>query len=188
MKIVIIDCFDSFTYNLLHYFEEIAEEVHCISYSNIDSIPFADYDRFVFSPGPGHISEYPKITGVLDRFKASKPMLGVCLGHQIIGAYFESSLTNSKNVVHGVCRPTTITPFNDPIFQQLPSIIETARYHSWGIELLELSDDLIPTAIDDTLVMAFKHKNYNIRGLQFHPESILTPYGKTILKNWLDYC
>jgi anthranilate synthase component 2 len=188
MKIVIVDCFDSFTYNLHHYLEEIAEVVHCIPYSDIDSIPFLEYDRIVFSPGPGHISEYPKIIEVLDRYKTTKSILGVCLGHQIIGAYFGSSLTNLQTVVHGVCRPATQTSFIDPIFNQLPTTIDTARYHSWAIQLKELSDSLIPIAIDNTLVMAFKHKEYNIRGVQFHPESILTPEGKTILKNWLNYC
>ncbi len=188
MKIVIVDCFDSFTYNLHHYLEEIAEVVHCIPYSDIDSIPFLEYDRIVFSPGPGHISEYPKIIEVLDRYKATKSILGVCLGHQIIGAYFGSSLTNLEAVVHGVSRSATQTSICDPIFNHLPRTFETARYHSWAIQLADLSDNLRPTAIDHTLVMAFKHMNYNIRGVQFHPESILTPQGKTILKNWLNYC
>lgn len=188
MKIVIVDCFDSFTYNLQHYLEEIAEEVQCIPYSEIDTIPFAEFDRIVFSPGPGHISEYPKIADIIDQFTTSKPILGVCLGHQIIGTYFGATLTNMQTVVHGVSRPTTKTAYNDPLFHGLPSTFNSARYHSWAIEYPLQSENIVPTAVDNNLVMAFKHKDYNIRGVQFHPESILTPEGKLMMRNWITLC
>ena len=188
MKIVIIDCFDSFTFNLHHYMAELADEVQAIPYTHIDTINFSDFDRIVFSPGPGHISEYPKIREVLERYITSKPILGVCLGHQIIGAHFGATLTNLESVVHGVSRPTAQTVHHDPLFQNLPTTFNTARYHSWAIQLPDLPDSLLPTAIDHDLVMAFKHKEYNIRGVQFHPESILTPEGKQIVKNWLTLC
>ncbi|SDB83345.1 anthranilate synthase component II [Williamwhitmania taraxaci] len=188
MKIVIIDCFDSFTYNLHHYLEEIVDEVITLPYSHIDSNSIAEFDRIVFSPGPGHIYEYPKITELLDRFKTSKPILGVCLGHQIIGAYFGASLVNLETVVHGVSRPTIQTMPNDSLFHGLSNSFESARYHSWAIPYPLISDDLFATAVDNGLVMAIKHKVYNIRGVQFHPESILTPQGKTIISNWVKLC
>ena len=188
MKIVIIDCFDSFTYNLHHYLEEIVDEVQTIPYSQIENTAIAEFDRVVLSPGPGHTCEYPHITDILNRFKDSKPILGVCLGHQIIGSYFGATLANMETVVHGVSRPTLQTIPNDTLFQGLPISFESARYHSWAIPLPLLSDNLIATALDNNLVMAFKHKTYNIRGVQFHPESILTPYGKTIIYNWVNLC
>lgn len=188
MKIVIIDCFDSFTYNLHHYFEEIVDEVRTIPYSAIERISFSEFDRIVFSPGPGHICEYPKISEIIGEFKASKPLLGVCLGHQIIGAYFGSTLANLETVVHGVSGLTLQTIPGDALFQGLPASFESARYHSWAIPLPLLSGNLVATAIDHGMVMAFKHKEYNIRGVQFHPESILTPDGKAIISNWVNLC
>ena len=191
MKIVIIDNYDSFTYNLAHLIKELGAEVTV--YRNdepevqalIDNADNIEFDKIVLSPGPGIPSEAGLLLDVIRTFAGKKPMLGVCLGHQAIGEVFGGQLTNLSDVFHGVA--TEGTQFgNDPIFAGLPKRIVMGRYHSWVV-----SKDGFPSCLeitaesDEGQVMALRHKEYDIHGIQFHPESVLTTEGKTMLGNWL---
>ena len=191
MKIVIIDNYDSFTYNLAHLIKELGAEVTV--YRNdapevqalIDNADNIEFDKIVLSPGPGIPSEAGLLLDVIRTFAGKKPMLGVCLGHQAIGEVFGAKLTNLSDVFHGVA--TEGTQFgNDPIFEGLPKRIVMGRYHSWVV-----SKDGFPSCLeitaesDEGQVMALRHKEYDIHGIQFHPESVLTTEGKTMLGNWL---
>ena len=191
MKIVIIDNYDSFTYNLAHLIKELGAEVTV--YRNdepevqalIDNADNIEFDKIVLSPGPGIPSEAGLLLDVIRTFAGKKPMLGVCLGHQAIGEVFGGQLTNLSDVFHGVA--TEGTQFgNDPIFEGLPKRIVMGRYHSWVV-----SKDGFPSCLeitaesDERQVMALRHKEYDIHGIQFHPESVLTTEGKTMLGNWL---
>lgn len=188
MNILIIDCRDSFTFNLQHYLEELAEEVTVVPYDSVDITIPERFDRIVLSPGPGHVSEYPILHQIVDLYKDKKAFLGICLGHQLIGAHFDSIPQNLEVITHGVSRITTLTDNYDAIFQGVPKSFQSARYHSWGIMENSLAPTLRSTARDGGVNMAFSHQNYNIRGLQFHPESILTPEGKLMLRNWVTLC
>ena len=191
MKIVIIDNYDSFTYNLAHLIKELGAEVTV--YRNdepevqalIDNADNIEFDKIVLSPGPGIPSEAGLLLDVIRTFVGKKPMLGVCLGHQAIGEVFGGQLTNLSDVFHGVA--TEGTQFgNDPIFAGLPKRIVMGRYHSWVV-----SKDGFPSCLeitaesDEGQVMAIRHKEYDIHGIQFHPESVLTTEGKTMIGNWL---
>ena len=191
MKIVIIDNYDSFTYNLAHLIKELGAEVTV--YRNdepevqalIDNADNIEFDKIVLSPGPGIASEAGLLLDVIRTFAGKKPMLGVCLGHQAIGEVFGGQLTNLSDVFHGVA--TEGTQFgNDPIFAGLPKRIVMGRYHSWVV-----SKDGFPSCLeitaesDEGQVMALRHKEYDIHGIQFHPESVLTTEGKTMIGNWL---
>ena len=191
MKIVIIDNYDSFAYNLAHLIKELGAEVTV--YRNdepevqalIDNADNIEFDKIVLSPGPGIPSEAGLLLDVIRTFAGKKPMLGVCLGHQAIGEVFGGQLTNLSDVFHGVA--TEGTQFgNDPIFAGLPKRIVMGRYHSWVV-----SKDGFPSCLeitaesDEGQVMALRHKEYDIHGIQFHPESVLTTEGKTMLDNWL---
>ena len=191
MKIVIIDNYDSFTYNLAHLIKELGAEVTV--YRNdepevqalIDNADNIEFDKIVLSPGPGIPSEAGLRLDVIRTFAGKKPMLGVCLGHQAIGEVFGGQLTNLSDVFHGVA--TEGTQFgNDPIFAGLPKRIVMGRYHSWVV-----SKDGFPSCLeitaesDEGQVMALRHKEYDIHGIQFHPESVLTTEGKTMIGNWL---
>ncbi|MBO4482483.1 MAG: aminodeoxychorismate/anthranilate synthase component II [Prevotella sp.] len=191
MKIVIIDNYDSFTYNLAHLIKELGAEVTV--YRNdepevqalIDNADNIEFDKIVLSPGPGIPSEAGLLLDVIRTFAGKKPMLGVCLGHQAIGEVFGGQLTNLSDVFHGVA--TEGTQFgNDPIFAGLPKRIVMGRYHSWVV-----SKDGFPSCLeitaesDEGQVMALRHKEYDIHGIQFHPESVLTTEGKTMIGNWL---
>ena len=191
MKIVIIDNYDSFTYNLAHLIKELGAEVTV--YRNdqpevqalIDNANNIEFDKIVLSPGPGIPSEAGLLLDVIRTFAGKKPMLGVCLGHQAIGEVFGAKLTNLSNVFHGVA--TIGTQFgNDPIFAGLPMNIVIGRYHSWVVSRENFPECLEITAESEGgQIMALRHKEYDIHGIQFHPESVLTPDGKKMLQNWL---
>ena len=191
MKIVIIDNYDSFTYNLAHLIKELGAEVSV--YRNdqpevqalIDNADNIEFDKIVLSPGPGIPSEAGLLLDVIRTFAGKKPMLGVCLGHQAIGEVFGGQLTNLSDVFHGVA--TEGTQFgNDPIFAGLPERITMGRYHSWVVSKDGFPECLEITAeSDEGQVMALRHKEYDIHGIQFHPESVLTTEGKTMIGNWL---
>jgi anthranilate synthase component 2 len=192
MKIVIIDNYDSFTYNLAHLIKELGAEV--VVYRNdqpevqalIDNADNIEFDKIVLSPGPGIPSEAGLLLDVIRTFAGKKPMLGVCLGHQAIGEVFGGQLTNLSDVFHGVA--TEGTQFgNDPIFAGLPKRIVMGRYHSWVVSKEGLPECLEVTAeSDEGQIMALRHKTLDIHGIQFHPESVLTPEGKTMIGNWLN--
>ena len=187
MKIVIIDNYDSFTYNLSHLIKEIGAEVTVIRNDQFTLNQLERFDKIVLSPGPGIPSEAGLLLDVIKTYKGRKPILGVCLGHQAIGEVFGGTLENLSDVFHGVA--TEGTQFsNDYIFDSLPKRITMGRYHSWVVSRENFHTCLEVTAVsDEGQIMALKHKNYDIHGIQFHPESVLTPEGKTILRNFIDH-
>ena len=186
MKIVIIDNYDSFTYNLSHLIKEIGAEVTVIRNDQFTLNQLERFDKIVLSPGPGIPSEAGLLLDVIKTYKGRKPILGVCLGHQAIGEVFGGTLENLSDVFHGVA--TDGTQFsNDYIFDSLPKRITMGRYHSWVVSRENFPTCLEVTAVsDEGQIMALKHKNYDIHGIQFHPESVLTPEGKTIVKNFIE--
>ena len=187
MKIVIIDNYDSFTYNLSHLIKEIGAEVTVIRNDQFTLNQLERFDKIVLSPGPGIPSEAGLLLDVIKTYKGRKPILGVCLGHQAIGEVFGGTLENLSDVFHGVA--TEGTQFsNDYIFDSLPKRITMGRYHSWVVSRENFPTCLEVTAVsDEGQIMALKHKNYDIHGIQFHPESVLPPEGKTILRNFIDH-
>ena len=186
MKIVIIDNYDSFTYNLSHLIKEIGAEVTVIRNDQFTLNQLERFDKIVLSPGPGIPSEAGLLLDVIKTYKGHKPILGVCLGHQAIGEVFGGTLENLSDVFHGVA--TEGTQFsNDYIFDSLPKRITMGRYHSWVVSRENFPTCLEVTAVsDEGQIMALKHKNYDIHGIQFHPESVLTTEGRQIVRNWLE--
>ena len=185
MKIVIIDNYDSFTYNLAHLVKELGVEVTVYRNDQFELPQLEAFDKIILSPGPGIPSEAGLLLDVIRTYAGKKPMLGVCLGHQAIGEVFGGQLTNLSDVFHGVA--TEGTQFgNDPIFAGLPKRIVMGRYHSWVVSKEGLPECLEVTAeSDEGQIMALRHKTLDIHGIQFHPESVLTPEGKTMIGNWL---
>jgi anthranilate synthase component 2 len=185
MKIVIIDNYDSFTYNLSHLVKELGAEVTVVR-NDLFALPELEaYDKIILSPGPGIPSEAGLLLDVIRTYAGKKPILGVCLGHQAIGECFGAQLTNLSEVFHGVA--TEGTQFgNDPIFAGLPQRITMGRYHSWVVSKDGLPSCLEITAeSDEGQIMALRHKEYDIHGIQFHPESVLTPEGRKIIENFI---
>lgn len=187
MKVVIIDNYDSFTYNLSHLVKELGAEVTVYRNDKFEMEQLEAFDKIILSPGPGIPSEAGLLLDVIRAYAGKKPILGVCLGHQAIGESFGGQLTNLSQVYHGVATPCHITQ-QDYLFEGLPETIEVGRYHSWVVDNVEFPDCLEVTSVsDEGFIMSLRHKEYDIRGIQYHPESVLTPEGKTLLKNWLDH-
>lgn len=186
MKILLIDNYDSFTYNLVQYIREISEHsVTVVRNDQIDIEEVAAYDAIIISPGPGVPKESGITCAVIERYHKTKSILGVCLGHQAIGEVFGGTILNLDKVYHGV-HSTVTQCVKDPLFSMLPETFQAGRYHSWVVVREDLPEELEIIAEDnDGTIMALRHKKYNVRGVQFHPESILTPEGKQILKNFL---
>ena len=188
MKILVIDNYDSFTYNLVQYMGEIVP--YPIDVVRNDEIPIEDvelYDIIVLSPGPGIPSESGITPEVIKRYHTSKSILGVCLGHQAIGEVFGGTLINLEKVFHGIATQVLQTK-EDILFKGLSNKFQAGRYHSWIVDDTTFPDSLEIIAKDqEGTVMALRHKEYNVRGVQFHPESILTPDGKKILNNFFDH-
>ena len=186
MKIVIIDNYDSFTYNLSHLVKELGAEVTVLRNDQFELADLEPYDKIILSPGPGIPSEAGLLLDVIKTYAGKKPILGVCLGHQAIGEAFGGKLENLSDVFHGVATPCHITK-EDVIFKGLPTDITIGRYHSWVVSNEGLPDCLEVTAVsDEGQIMALRHKEFNIHGIQFHPESVLTPQGKTIIQNYIE--
>ena len=185
MKIAIIDNYDSFTYNLAHLVRELGAEADVMRNDKFQIGELEPFDKIILSPGPGIPSEAGLMPEVIRIYAAIKPMLGVCLGHQALGEAFGARLTNLSEVFHGVA--TEGTQFgNDYIFSSLPPRITMGRYHSWVVSREGLPECLEITAVsDEGLIMGLRHKDYDLHGIQFHPESVLTPMGRTIVANWL---
>ena len=187
MKIVIIDNYDSFTYNLSHLLKELGAEVVVVRNDKFELKDLEQYDKIVLSPGPGIPSEAGLLLDVIRTYAGRKPILGVCLGHQAIGEVFGASLENLKEVYHGVQTEGTQLG-NDYIFEGLPERVMMGRYHSWVVAKDSVPECLEVTAMsDDGEIMAMRHCQYDIHGIQFHPESVLTPEGKTIVGNFLKH-
>lgn len=182
-KIVVLDNYDSFTYNLVHYVE--AFNVQCDVFRN-DKISLEEvgkYDKILLSPGPGIPEEAGILLDVIKTYASTKSILGVCLGHQAIGQVFGAELYNVGQVIHGKSKNTTVIE-SDILFDGMDTSFQSGRYHSWAIK--NVQSPLIVTATDDDgIVQAIKHENFNVRGVQFHPESVMTPQGKKIIENWL---
>ena len=184
MKIVIIDNYDSFTYNLSHLIKELGAEVTVLRNDQFKLEELEPYNKIVLSPGPGIPSEAGLLLDVIRTYAGKKPILGVCLGHQAIGEVFGGKLENLSEVFHGVATPCHIVA-DDPIFSGLERTITIGRYHSWVVSKEAFPDCLEITAEIDGQVMALRHKTLNVRGIQFHPESVLTPDGRKMIQNWL---
>ncbi len=185
MKIVIIDNYDSFTYNLSHLVKELGAEVTVLRNDQFQLADLEAYSKIILSPGPGIPSEAGLLLDVIRTYADKKPILGVCLGHQAIGEAFGAKLENLSDVFHGVATPCHIT-VADPLFSGLPTDITIGRYHSWVVANDALPACLEVTAVsDEGQIMALRHREYNVRGIQFHPESVLTPDGKKMLQNWM---
>ena len=191
MKILVFDNYDSFTYNLVHLVEKITGEKVDV-YRN-DQIALADvvaYDKIILSPGPGIPEEAGLLLPLINEYAATKSILGVCFGHQAIAEAFGGKLTNLRTVFHGVATPIQIKTDaawgGTKILQGLPETIEVGRYHSWIVSDEDFPDELEVTARDKNgYIMALEHKTFDVQGVQFHPESVLTPDGEIILRNWL---
>jgi anthranilate synthase component II len=190
MKILIFDNYDSFTYNLVHIVENILQQKMDV-FRN-DAIPLEkvkEYDKIILSPGPGIPSEAGLLLPLIREYAATKPILGVCLGHQAIAEAFGGKLENLSTVFHGVAHPVTLNAAGvaSGIFKGLPETFEAGRYHSWIVSEENFPTEMEVTARDENdYIMALKHKKYDLQGVQFHPESVLTPLGPAILRNWLE--
>ncbi len=188
MKILVLDNYDSFTYNLVQYITELTGEKPDV-FRN-DKIALHDvekYDYIVLSPGPGLPKDAGIMPELIKKYAPTKNIFGVCLGHQAITEAFGGTLYNLPKVYHGVATAIKITDRSDAIFKNVPPEILVGRYHSWASVKETFPDDLKITAVDSAegVIMALAHKTYNVKGVQFHPESVMTDYGKQILKNFL---
>ena len=185
MKTVIIDNYDSFTYNLYHLVREAGAEATVVRNDAFRLEDLADYDKIILSPGPGIPEEAGLLLDVIRTYAGRKPMLGVCLGHQAIGQVFGARLTNLSEVFHGVQAPCLLTG-EDYLFHGLPRRFPVGRYHSWVVSREGFPNCLqVTAASEEGHVMALRHRDYDIHGIQFHPESVLTPGGRAIVENFL---
>ncbi len=186
-NVLIIDNYDSFTYNLVHYLEDLNCKVTVYRNDEIELDDVQPFHKIVLSPGPGLPKDAGILNEIITEFAPTKSILGVCLGQQAIAEVFGGSLINLETVYHGVASTITILENTKGLFTNFPPTIEVGRYHSWVVNPTDLPESLIVTAIDqNNQIMALQHKVYDVCAVQFHPESILTPFGKAILKNWLE--
>lgn len=189
MKILVFDNYDSFTYNLVHIVEKILnKKVDVYRNDKIALEEVKQYDKIILSPGPGIPSESGLLLPLIKEHAPLKPILGVCLGQQAIGEVFGAALKNIEEVYHGVATECHLTENNSYIFEGLKNRFNIGRYHSWIVSKENFPHDELEITAEDNagLIMAIQHKKYDVQGLQFHPESVLTPDGETILRNWLN--
>ena len=185
-KIIVIDNYDSFTYNLVHYLEDLNCEVTVYRNDAFNIEELQKFDKILLSPGPGIPDEAGLLKEVIKTFSATKSILGVCLGQQAIAEVFGGSLINLEKVYHGVATNIKIQVQDEPLFKDIDSEIEVGRYHSWVVNPIDFPEVLEITSLDENgQIMSLRHKAYDVRAVQFHPESILTPHGKKILENWV---
>lgn len=187
MKIAVIDNYDSFTYNLVHYLEDLSATVTVFRNDELEMEELESFDKILLSPGPGIPDEAGLLKPIIAQYAATKSILGVCLGQQAIGEVFGGSLINLDKVYHGVASKVTPIVTDEPLFNNLPTPFEAGRYHSWVVNTADFPEVLEITSTDENgQIMSLRHKTLDVKGVQFHPESVLTPQGKTILKNWLN--
>lgn len=185
-KIIIIDNYDSFTYNLVHFLEDLNAKVTVFRNDEFELNELEKFDKILLSPGPGIPEEAGLLLDVIKKYASTKSILGICLGQQAIGEVFGGSLINLEKVYHGVASKVKITK-EDSLFNNLPTEFEVGRYHSWVINPDDFPEDLEITSVDENgEIMSIRHKTLDVKGVQYHPESILTPNGKKILENWLE--
>ncbi|MBT8278315.1 MAG: aminodeoxychorismate/anthranilate synthase component II [Bacteroidia bacterium] len=185
-KILVIDNYDSFTYNLVHYLEDLDCEVTVVRNDKLTLEDVEPFDKIVLSPGPGIPDEAGLLKPIIAKYAASKSILGVCLGQQAIGEVFGGSLINLDEVYHGVATTINQIVNDESLFDGLDKTIEVGRYHSWVVSK-DLPEVLEVTSVDENgQIMSLRHKSFDVKGVQFHPESVLTPKGKQMLKNWIN--
>ncbi|WP_282134503.1 anthranilate synthase component II [Seonamhaeicola maritimus] len=185
-KVLVIDNYDSFTYNLVHYLEDLNCDVTVYRNDKLELEDVEPFDKIVLSPGPGIPDEAGLLKAIIEKYAPTKSILGVCLGQQAIGEVFGGSLVNLDEVYHGVATKVEICVDDESIFKGLDKEIEVGRYHSWVVNA-NLPESLEATSYDaNGQVMSLRHKTYDVKGVQYHPESVLTPNGKKILENWVN--
>jgi anthranilate synthase component 2 len=186
MKILVLDNYDSFTYNLVYILRELGHRPDVVRNDKISVEEAADYDKILLSPGPGIPDEAGILKPLIAEYSPTKSIMGVCLGHQAIGEVFGATLENLGDVLHGVAHSAHVLDRSEPLFADLPDDLTVGRYHSWSVVRDSLPADLLLTAEDeDGRVMGIRHVRYDVRGVQFHPESVLTKGGVQMMKNWL---
>lgn len=185
-KILVIDNYDSFVYNLVHYLEEFDCEVTVVRNDQLDLALPKNFDKILLSPGPGIPEEAGLLMQIIQQYGPTKSILGVCLGQQAIAQVYGGSLINLEQVFHGIATPVSLSVLDESLFKGLDGTFEVGRYHSWVVNPKDFPACLEITATDkDNNIMALRHREYDVKGVQFHPESVLTPEGKTMIKNWI---
>lgn len=186
MKILVIDNYDSFTYNLVHSIKKFANDITVVRNDEISLEDVNQYDKILLSPGPGVPDEANLLKPIIEKYAPTKSIFGVCLGQQAIGEVFGGTLLNTQEVFHGVKSDIKVIK-DDILFQNLSTELEVGRYHSWVVSTENFPEELEITAVGPKgEIMALRHKTFDVRGVQFHPESILTPTGDDMIKNWLE--
>lgn len=186
-KVVVIDNYDSFTYNLVHYLEDLNCIVTVYRNDEFELEELKDFDKIVLSPGPGVPDDAGLLKAVISHYASTKSILGVCLGQQAIGEVFGGHLINLEKVYHGIATKINVIVDDEPLFQGLEKSLEVGRYHSWVVDPTDFPDTLEITSQDENgQIMSLRHKTLDVKGVQFHPESVLTPFGKQILENWVN--
>tara|TARA_R100001369_G_scaffold21881_1_gene39681 strand:+ start:56694 stop:57269 length:576 start_codon:yes stop_codon:yes gene_type:complete len=184
-KILVIDNYDSFVYNLVHYLEELDCQVTVVRNNEVDLDSIEKYDKILLSPGPGIPDEAGLLKEIIIRYAPTKSILGVCLGQQAIGEVFGGKLINLDSVFHGVSTKINVSVENESLFKHIDNELMVGRYHSWVVDP-NLPGVLEATSFDENgQVMSLRHREFDVKGVQFHPESVLTPMGKQIMKNWI---
>lgn len=192
MRVLVLDNYDSFVYNLVHYLKEIVGEGGSVEVFRNDEISIADvakYDKILLSPGPGIPDEAGILKELIKTYGPTKSILGVCLGCQAIAEVYGGSLINMKEVYHGLAMDTLVTEKDEYLFSELPLIFKSGRYHSWVVNDKTLPDSLtvISRDLDTGMIMGVRHKQHDVRGVQFHPESVLTEGGMKMIENWIKH-
>jgi anthranilate synthase component 2 len=189
MKILVFDNYDSFTYNLVHLVEYLtAKKVDVFRNDRLPLEKVKEYDKILLSPGPGIPEEAGLLLPLIKEYASTKSILGVCLGHQAIGQAFGGTLVNLEEVYHGVSLPCHLTHAVCPLFKDMPQTFDAGRYHSWVVLKDDLPETMQITAEDENgYIMAMQHTTYDVQGVQFHPESVLTPLGSKMMQNWLNH-
>jgi len=186
-QVLVIDNYDSFVYNLVHYLEDLDCEVTVKRNDQLRLEEVAAFDKILLSPGPGIPEEAGLLLEIIKTYAPTKSMFGVCLGQQAIGEVFGGTLINLDQVFHGVATSAKQLVADEPLFKDIPTEFEIGRYHSWVVAPENFPEALEITSVDvNGQIMSLRHKEYDVRGVQFHPESVLTPEGKTMIKNWVN--
>lgn len=185
-KVLVIDNYDSFTYNLVHYLQDLNCDVTVKRNDKLTLDEVEGFDKILLSPGPGIPNEAGLLKSIIKEYAPTKSILGICLGQQAIAEVFGGKIENLDRVYHGVSTEVELTNPDEVLYKNIPQKIEVGRYHSWVVAR-DLPEKLVATSVDSNgEIMSLKHKKYDVRAVQYHPESILTPEGKMILKNWVN--
>ena len=187
MKILVIDNYDSFTYHLVHIIRALGHRPDVFRNDKIELEKVKGYDKILLSPGPGIPDEAGIMKDAVKEYGATKSILGICLGHQGIGEVYGAQLFNIPKVLHGVTSTATVKDAEDYLFRDVSATFQATHYHSWAVRADSIPDSLKVTAVNDEgMIMGLSHSRFDVKGLQFHPESVMTPEGPTMIKNWLN--